>query len=292
MIEVYRERLKKSGKPIKTCSCGTHLTTANSKHIGDQEVEELGGEYKGKVMSLYNCPKCDTTVSHLHDKLNKSEDLQKAVVTSIKPEDMPEVGSNTKENSWMGKANHIASHRIADKYHHVFEYQNDPTVFHFLSHSADPHKTSQYIAEINTLPIGKSELSNKEKNHLKGWHDPHQVSYARAKKLGMGHGKQLYNSVLAHHGMILSDQQLSVGGDKQYTKNFANIPHVDTMLADKAHSGHAVAVHDRNSFHKHIGFEGNLHNDDTINHRNRQMKLLNKSNTYMDSSNGPNFCCR
>lgn len=52
------------GQKIKTCSCGTKLTTKNAKFIGEQELPPA---YPGK-MRLYNCPKCDSTVSHMTEK--------------------------------------------------------------------------------------------------------------------------------------------------------------------------------------------------------------------------------
>jgi hypothetical protein len=51
------------------------MTTENSKHIGDQPLPP-SKEYKGKKLSLYNCPKCDSTVSVLHDSQEKK--MQKA----------------------------------------------------------------------------------------------------------------------------------------------------------------------------------------------------------------------
>jgi hypothetical protein len=63
------KKLKKSdaGDKIKDCtSCNHPLTTKNAKFIGEQKLP--AGYADGKKMSLYNCPKCDSTVAHLEDK--------------------------------------------------------------------------------------------------------------------------------------------------------------------------------------------------------------------------------
>lgn len=55
------------------------MTTENSKHIGEQPLPDTG-TYKGKKMSLYNCPKCDSTVAHL---TKKEDAMEKAIPTVV-----------------------------------------------------------------------------------------------------------------------------------------------------------------------------------------------------------------
>lgn len=67
---------KSKGEPIKTCSCGMKLTTANSTFVGEQDVHGIPA-FKGKRMMLYNCPKCESTVTHLEsDETKKSDRLE------------------------------------------------------------------------------------------------------------------------------------------------------------------------------------------------------------------------
>ena len=81
--------LEKSDKPIKTCSCGHKLTTGNAKFIGEQDVRGIPA-FEGKRMLLYNCPKCDTTVTHLTPDaptpMKKSEELEKGLNGDYKKE--------------------------------------------------------------------------------------------------------------------------------------------------------------------------------------------------------------
>jgi hypothetical protein len=65
-LKTVENMSKAAGKPIKTCSCGKKLTTANATFIGEQDVSGIPA-FHGKRMMLYNCPKCDSTVTHLQD---------------------------------------------------------------------------------------------------------------------------------------------------------------------------------------------------------------------------------
>lgn len=55
------EKVEKAedSKPIKTCTCGEHLTTANTKYQGRQKTPE-SFSYD---LDLHNCKKCGTTVT-------------------------------------------------------------------------------------------------------------------------------------------------------------------------------------------------------------------------------------
>lgn len=203
-------------------------------------------------------------------KLEKShrESLEKAAVKeSITNDTLPPVAQEFQQSKH--KMRHVATHKIGDKYHHVMQndvwrYGNqqqkvtDPQDYHFLSTSPNPMEHGHFLAEINTLPHNPQDMDHRETKHFANWHDPAQITYSKARQQGQGHGQMLYNSVLAHHGLLMSDEQISPGAQKQWENNYPKQPGVNTDITPNDSDRHVVAVKDKKAFHDHIGFIPNV----------------------------------